>query len=186
MKTPWASFTLWQSACFTGIEEVAGVVAALGAVTSAVGEVAAGNAQSNAAKYNSEVDANNATQALQASQAQAAVSQQQTTQKLGEQAVAYGAGGVDVNTGSPVDVMTSTAAQGRLDAMTLRYGGQIAAQRDTQMGTLSSYTGAEAAAAGDLSAGSTVLTGAGKVDQATGYFGTQNSSSSSGTSSTGP
>jgi hypothetical protein len=169
MIAPWEVRTrLAQWACFDPVTMLASV-AALGSVTSAVGQISSGMAQQNAADYNAAVNRNNAIQATQAAGQQSVVAQQETNQKLGQQAAAYGASGVDVNTGSPVDVMMNTAAKGRLDAMTLRYGGQVTALGDLQAATLAKYEGAEAATSADLGAGTTLLTGAGSTAKALGY-----------------
>jgi hypothetical protein len=189
MNAPWGRRTLWETACFDPVTILASV-AAIGSLTSAAGSISAGMAQANAAKFDQQVDANNARQAEQAADAQAVVSQQTTDQKLGQQKVAYGASGVDVNTGSPVDVMTSTAAQARLDALNLRYGGRMTARSDLESGQLAAYQGSEAETAGFLGAAGTLLTGAGTVGQDTGYLPYPNSSSGSAqgtsTSSRGP
>jgi hypothetical protein len=139
------------------------LVAAIGTAISAAGSISAGTAQQNAEKYNAEVDQNNAIQARQAAFSQEQASEQQTTSRLGQQKADYGASGVDVNTGSPVDVMTDTAAKGRLDALTLRYGGQVRAQADQEGASLALYQGASDATAGYIGAGTSLLTGAGKV-----------------------
>lgn len=44
-----------------------------------------------------------------------------TKNTIGQQRAAYGARGIQVNTGSPADVMADTAKFGELDALTIRY-----------------------------------------------------------------
>jgi hypothetical protein len=144
-------------------------VAAVGAAVTAVASISSGIAQQNAAEYNAQVDKNNAEQAQEAAGAQASVVEQQAAEKVAAQKAAYAASGVDVNTGTPVDVLTSTAASGKLDALTVRYGGQVRALGDQQAGTLAEYTGSQAAVAGDLGGASSLLQGAGQVQRAGGW-----------------
>jgi hypothetical protein len=144
--------------------------AVAGLATSAVGSIAAGNAANNAANYNAAVDRNNSIQAQNAADAQSVVQDQNTKAKLGAQKVAYAASGVDPNTGTPLDVMTNTAVQGKLDALTLRYGGQVQGLRDQSAATIAEYQGQQAQLAGDLNAGSTLLTGGAQVGKAYGGF----------------
>lgn len=73
------------------------------------------NAQRQAASYQSQVDANNAKIAteqrsatIQQGQAQAEQSQLQEAQVLGEQKAALGANGVNMGSGSAVDLMATT------------------------------------------------------------------------------
>jgi hypothetical protein len=169
MNAPWAfRLTLWSAACFDPITALT-AVAAVGTAASVAGSISSGIAQSQAANYNAEVDRNNAIQAQQAADQQAVVTQQQTQSKIGQQKVDYAASGVDVGTGTPLDVMNDTATKGKLDALTLRYGGQVQGLRDTSAATLAQYQGYSALTAGALNAGSTLLTGAGRTLNAAGY-----------------
>lgn len=172
MNAPWIfPRTLWDVACFDPVTALT-AVAAIGTATTTIGSISSGMAQQQAANYNAEVDRNNAIQAQQASDQQAVVSQQQTQGKLAEQKVMFAASGVDVGTGTPLDVMSDEASKGKLDALTLRYGGLVQGLRDTSAGTLAESQGSAAATAGYLGAGATLLTGAGKTLNAAGYNGT--------------
>jgi hypothetical protein len=142
---------------------LAAVAVLAATAVSAVGAISAGNAQKNAAGYNAAVDRNNSIQAQNAADAQAVVQDQNTKAKLGAQKVAYAASGVDPNTGTPLDVMTNTATQGKLDALTLRYGGQVQGLRNQSAATIAEYEGSQAQTAGYLGAAGSLLTGGAKA-----------------------
>ena len=100
---------------------------ALGGLTSAVGAIQSGAAQSAAAGYQAQVAANNEKIAQQnAAQATATgavqVEQQgiKTKAEVGAIKAAQAASNIDVNTGSALDVRSSAAALGELDALTIR------------------------------------------------------------------
>lgn len=135
----------------------------------AVGAIGSGIAQQNAAEYNAAVDRNNAIQANQAAQQQAAAKEQEVQSRLGTEKAAYGASGVDVSQGTPVAVMSNTAAQGKLDAMTLLYGGHVRANADLNAARLAQYEGDVASTTGYIDATAGLLKGAAKIQAAGGF-----------------
>lgn len=165
-----------------GLETIAIAGLALSAVGTGVGVMGSmqqASAQKSAANYQSAIAANNAkiasdnaTRAGQAGEAQAAQVQQETRAKVGAIKAAQAANGVNVNTGSAVDVQSSAAELGELNAITLRsnaarqaYGYQTQeASYDAQSG-LDKSTASNAETAGYLNAGSTFLSGAGSAAQ---------------------
>lgn len=97
----------------------------LGAGVSAIGSIAGGEATANAANYNAEVAQNNATIAKQnaaysiaAGQADVEKEGLKNAAAAGELKASQAANGVDVNTGSAVDVQVGQREQGDLDAQT--------------------------------------------------------------------
>lgn len=85
------------------------------------------DAQKTAANYNAQVQANNAMVAsqqrsvtIQNGQAQAANSEMQQAQLLGKQRAAFAANGMDLHSGSAVDVLTSTKVLGNQDVATIQ------------------------------------------------------------------
>jgi len=62
--------------------------------------------------------------------------------------------------GSPLLVMEDTAATGELDALTIRYGGDVAAARSRSSANLSRMQGRAAQVGSYFTAGSTLLSGA--------------------------
>lgn len=185
MNPLWGRKTLYDVAHLSAIATIAAAAAAVGAAASAAGSISSGMAQQSAERYNAQVDQNNATQAQEAADAQSQVSEQQTASKLAQQKVDYAASGVDPNTGTPVDVMTDTASKGRLDALSLRYGGQVRAQADREGGSLALYQGASDADAGYLTGAGTLLTGASKLQSAIGSSAPSTPSGSSAAPSAG-
>jgi hypothetical protein len=97
-------------------------VGLIGGIISAVGTIAGGMAQANAANYQAQVAANNAiiaqqnaTYAIEAGQAKTAARSMQEAEIGGQIKAAEAAGGVDVNTGSNKDVQISQRMLGKLN-----------------------------------------------------------------------
>lgn len=147
---------------------------AIGGVTQAIGSETSAAAAKQAALYNQTVAQYASTQAGQkAAQAMAAGEQQTYNQGLktravvGSEQAAQAASGLEVNTGSNVDVRSSAAETGQLDQLTVQsnaarqaYGYQ--AEESTLTGQQGLY-GAQAKGAGqagDVGALSSVLGGA--------------------------
>lgn len=98
-----------------------------GGLLSGAGQIASANAQSKAARYNAEVQRNNAMlaerQAKNVLEAGAREEQKQkalTQQLMAKQQAAMAANGVDVSFGTPLDLMVDTAKQGAIDALTIK------------------------------------------------------------------
>ncbi len=148
-----------------------------GTALSAYGSYEAGQSQAKAAAYQAQVAANNAAIAqtnarmdIQAGEIAAVNKGLQTRAKVGEEKAGQGAAGVDVNTGSAVSTRAGTAETGMLDALTIRsnaakeaYGQEVQATSDTAQGQLLTMQGQQAATAGDIGAGASLLTGASTV-----------------------
>jgi hypothetical protein len=86
---------------------------------------------------------------------------------VGQTKADQGASGIDVNTGSFVNARAGEAELGALDALTIRsdaarkaYGYAVAATSDTAQSQLDKSGAANAEAAGDISAGASLLGGA--------------------------
>ena len=158
-----------------GIASVA--ASAVGAGVSYMGAQQQASAQSNADKYNAEVAANNqlmANQAAAVATEQGAVAQQQKANQedvlLGQQKAGLAANGIDVGSGSAVDLLSDTKAYGELDQLTIRNNAAREAQGYTNQGI--SYANQaqvdEASSAATLQGGalkgaSSLITGAGQV-----------------------
>ena len=98
-----------------------------GGIMQGIGGYQSAQAQAASAKYNSQVAVNNATIAQQ--NAQLAIEQgaaaeskkrQETAGLIGAQNAQFAANGINVNSGSAVDVKSSAAITGELDALTIR------------------------------------------------------------------
>jgi hypothetical protein len=160
--TPWLAYA--------GLA-MSGASAAIGAV----GASNTGQAQQGAANYNAaiadrnaKIASENATHAGQAGEQQAAMSEMKTRAAVGAMKANQAASGVDVNSGSPLDVQSSAASLGELDAISIRskatrdaYGYTNQSTSFTEQGQLDRSTGGNAAAAGDINAATTFLGSAG-------------------------
>lgn len=170
-----------------GISEVAiGALAlsAVGTAVSVVGQMQNAAAQQKVANYQAQVAENNALlakeQAKQTTAAgEAATMQQQmkTRATVGAIRAAQGASGVDVDTGSNVDVRSSAAELGQLDALTIRsnaarqaYGYETGATSQQAQAGLDRAAGAQAGTAGLFGAAGSLLSGASSIaSQYTGW-----------------
>ena len=188
----------FAKACFTGIEEaavVAGAVAAVaGAGVSYMGAQTQGQAASNAATYNAEVNANNqqmADAAAVTAQQQGAVDQQQKANQedvlIGQQKAGLAANGIDVGSGTAVDLLADTKAAGEFDQLTITNNAARTAQGFENQGinyqnqaVVNEQESAAALQGGELKADSALITGAGSV--ANSWYNYTNGSSSFGLS----
>lgn len=154
-----------------------GAVAAAGVALAAVSAISAGEAQKSNLDYQAQIANNNATIAQQnAAYAGAAGSEAATQQSLKGAAIgariktAQAANGVDVNSGSAVNVQASQRESSQLDteqvhqnALLQAYGYKVAASNDQAQGALDEAGGNEAETAGFLNAGSSLLGGASSI-----------------------
>ena len=145
----------------------------LGTGVMALGQLQSSQAQSESAKYNSEVAANNAAISQQNAQyagaegeEQAGAKEEQTRAQVGAITSAQAANGVDVNSGSNLDVKSSASELGELDAINIRanaarqaYGYQTQAANDVAQSNLDKYEAEQASEAGGIGAAATLLTG---------------------------
>lgn len=96
-----------------------GAVSAMGAQQQAEASAASNRYQSQVAANNALIAQQNAQYAREAGQAAAYQNQYKIRRAIGEQKAQQGASGIDVNSGSPLDVRVSTAELGELDTLTL-------------------------------------------------------------------
>lgn len=150
---------------------VAGV---LGTVVSAVGSLASASAQAQNANYQAQVAKNNATLAnyarINALAAGAQNAQQASLQSAARQAgikAEISASGVDPNSGSASDVLTSQREEGQLNtenvyhnAQMQAYGYQIQGYGDDAQAKLDQSEAGQAGTAGILGAASSIIGGA--------------------------
>lgn len=143
----------------------------LGGATSAFGSIAQGQAQKSAAEYNAKIASENAAQAKQnaaiAGQSgaeQAAQESLKTRAEVGAIKANQAAAGLDVNSGSAVDVRSSARELGELDALTVRsnaarqaYGYQVQGINEQAQSNLDRFEGEQAETAGDIGAASDLL-----------------------------
>lgn len=130
---------------------MAGATFGLGVLTSAIagfGKIKQGQEQQKAYDYNADITTLNTDN-------QMVTNQQNFTERIGKQASAYAASGVDITSGSPLLIMAATAARGgqqgeQIDqagteeAAMQRYYGKIAAFGGTMSGIGSFLNGVSA------------------------------------------
>lgn len=95
--------------------------AMVGAGAAATGTLMQGQSQAMASEYNADVARQNA--AISAQQGQAAVEAQQrnSARTIGAMTAAYGASGVQVDSGSPMDVLADASRMAVLDKLTTQH-----------------------------------------------------------------
>jgi hypothetical protein len=141
------------------------------------GQQQAGHAAKAQADYQAGVARNNAilaqraaTDARQRGDVAADQSAQRTQALIGKQRAILAQNGVDVNSGSALDITTDTAGAGKLDELTLRSNAERAALGYEAQGSnfnaaagLDELTGANALSAANTASLGTALSGAGTV-----------------------
>lgn len=113
---------------------LATVLSVGGAITSAIGTLSSGMAASANANYQAQVARNNAQIAQQnadyarkAGQAQAQKESLKSAYRAGEIKAAQAANGIDVNTGTNVDVQVGDREKGKLDTETVLHNADLQA-----------------------------------------------------------
>ncbi len=162
-----------------GLSEIAMAASIGSSVVSGIGAIQQSQASAASAGYNAKIAAQNAQIQTQNADFAASVGEQNVAKqgaenkaRLAATLAAQGASGVDVNTGSSVNVRESEAKLGMLDALTIRsnaakqaYGYQVGAASDVaQAGLYRSQQKADKTA-GYFSAGANVLGGVGQAAQ---------------------
>ena len=157
--------------CFATAAAIAGVV---GAATTATSTVVGGISQQNTANYNAAVASNNATiaqsNATRAEQAGAVAAENQGRKgaaQSGALKVAQASGGVDVDTGTAVDVQAGERETNVLDTETVMqnadlkaYGYRVQGENFTAQSQLDTAEASEAVPAATLKAGGGLLSSA--------------------------
>ncbi len=138
------------------------VSAVSGSAVSAYGMYQQGQAAKKSAAYNAAIQRNQAIAARQKADFDARRKRSEVETLLARQRSGFAKGGVALE-GTPLEVLEATAEAGELDAQAIIYGGEVGATGYESQAELSRLTGEQAAQAGMVGAGSTLLTGAGKA-----------------------
>lgn len=108
-----------------------GPIAVISSLVGAASTVAGGVASNRAAKFNSQVQQNNAVIARNKAKQEQAVSeleivrnQRRVRQVFGEQKTGFGAGNIQTDSGSALDVLANTIEQGELDTQIIRFNSE--------------------------------------------------------------
>src|SRR5579859_2255368 len=128
------------------------VATAGSAIMGAVGAEQQAKAQAAAASYNAQVARNAATYETEQGQVQAEAQQRQRAALTGRQRAMFGAMGVDVNTGSPLDIQSDTYTFGKLNEATALSNANRAAWGYSTQAGLYDTEAANARSAGNVNA----------------------------------
>lgn len=149
---------------------IGGLVQAVGAQSQAKAAAQTANYNASVANVNAQQAKNNATLAANAGEEQAAIQSQKTKAAVGSIVANQAAGGIDVNSGSALDVRESATELGSLDALTIRsnaakeaYGYQTQANSFSQQAGLDTASAKNDIAAGNINTASTLLGTAGSA-----------------------
>lgn len=126
---------------------------------SVIGSLTQSQAQSNASNFNATVANQNAQ--ISIDQGNAAALQQgiAAQRKIGTMKAAYGASGVSVDSGSPLDVLADSVRSAVLDQQITKYNYGLRALGYQQTAALDSSQAKNATTSGYLNAGSALLSG---------------------------
>ena len=143
-------------------------VSAMGSIQEGQAAKAQADAQAKASEYNAAVTRIQADVARQQAGAREEQQRRGARQVMGRQRAAIAQSGVGF-IGSALDIAEQSAAAAELDALTMRYEGELAArgllaqaEGDLYGAKVQRAAGKQAQTAGYLQAGSTLLTGYGK------------------------
>jgi hypothetical protein len=141
----------------------AAIFAAAGTTVAVAGALKQAQATEDAAKYNQDVAEQNA-QIADAQGAAAVEGHRRDVQRQeGAAIAAYGASGVQLSEGSPVDVLAESARSSTLDELTIKYNYKLKALGYTSTARLEGMNASNAKTAGYFNAASTGITGYGNA-----------------------
>lgn len=147
----------------------AAAVAAYGQIQAGKAQEAGYKAQANADLYNAEIERQNAAAARLQANAREEAHRRQARQFLGEKRAALSQAGIGLS-GSAADVYAQDAANAELDALNIRYEGELQARGLLAQSELSTYqsrvsrmNGKAAMRGAKISAASTLLAAAGNA-----------------------
>lgn len=126
---------------------------------SAIGSIAQGNAANAAAQANANALTQQAEAENRAAGAREEAQRRQNRQFLGGQRAALAQAGIGVN-GSAYDVARQSSINAEMDALNIRYEGELAAKGLRDQATMQRFEGKQAKTAGYLGAGAAILQGA--------------------------
>lgn len=131
---------------------------ALGGAVGAAGALASGQQTKAASEYNSKVAAAEAEATRLATIDAEDEQRRKASALLSSQKAAFAAAGVDLD-GSPLEIMSQTAAMAERDAIRIRNSGSMQELQARSQGAIDSLTGRTAVGSSYWKAGSSLLTG---------------------------
>lgn len=136
----------------------AGAYALISAVVAAAGTAYSVSESKKASDYNEAVYEQQAAAAKSKAAYDEKLHRERVRRLLSSQRAQYGKSGLEMS-GSALLAQEETAAQGEMDALAIRYGGDVNAARSRSAAVLTKMQGRSAAVSGYSKAGSTLLSG---------------------------
>ena len=136
-----------------------------GAGISAFGQVEAGQAEAEAAKYNSQVAANNAAYASKAGSAQSEVESLKNAQAESGVKAKQSANNIDVNSGSALKVQQGATEAGQIDIQNVENNALLKAYGYQQESELQKQEQKQATLGADIGAAGGLLSDISAIDQ---------------------
>jgi len=130
-----------------------------GSALSAFGQIQQGNAANEAAQANARLAMQEGAAKREALKYEGLKLSREQNATIEQQKALYGASGVDMSTGSPLDVMANTAAQYSRDIGMTGIAADQAYSNAENQAEIYRYQGKQAKMGGYLGAGGTLLTG---------------------------
>lgn len=118
-----------------------------------------GYQQSQQAAYAGKVAESQAEAAENKAKYEENIHRERVRKLLSTQRALLGGSNIDMSVGTPLLVAEDTVGQGELDALAIRYGGDVEAARARSEGRLAKMQGKAAATASYMKAGSSLLSG---------------------------
>lgn len=161
----------------SSLASIGSIASTAGSLISGIGAIAGGRSGAASAKYNAALASNNAeiaeqnkTFAAHAGEEQAAQEELKTRAQVGGIIANQAAAGVDVGTGSAVDVRSSAKQLGELNAINVRanaartaYGYENQATSDESQAQLDKYEAGQDTAGGEIAGGASIIGGLGNT-----------------------
>lgn len=139
---------------------VAVVVMVAAAAYAAYSQREQAKAQKEMYEYQSKVDEYNRKLAEQSAASEAAAHRKKVQRLLASQRARLSAAGLDISSGSPLELLTDTAYEGEMDAQRILYTGKLRGMGFQMSSELSLFQGRAAKSAGNRQATATLLSGA--------------------------
>lgn len=137
-------------------------LAMIGTAVATVGAISQGNAAKKSADYNAAIADRNAVVATQQASANEEAQRKIDARRMGMARAGYGASGV-TSDGSVLDVLGDSIAEAELNALNIRYEGQLASQGYGDSASSQRAAGKNAQTAGYMQAGAALLQGGAKA-----------------------
>lgn len=134
-----------------------------GAGLSAIGTLQAADARSKAADYEARISEEQAGQVEVAAAERARMTRKAGRQLTGTEAALYAKSGVQVGTGTPLEIMAASAREVELDALKTEYAGRVEATNLRRQAVLTRYGAKIGKREASIGSVGTLLSGGGRA-----------------------